>query len=74
MLGLGKKPTQQQQMTLQRVDALSPEEKQALKELYYHSSELYSRTFLPLTLVNRPRVIYHLQKVKEGVDKLTKVL
>ena len=74
MLGLGQKKPQQVQMTLQRTDALSPEEKQALKELYYHSSEVYSRTYLPLTLLNRPRVVYHMRKLKEGVDKLVKVL
>ena len=70
----GKKQPQQVQMTLERHDALSPEEKQALKEIYYHTTEIYSHTFLPLTVVNRPRVIYHLQRLKEGVNKLESVL
>jgi hypothetical protein len=73
MLGLGKKKPQQAQLLMTKGD-ISPEEKQALKELYWHSSEAYSRTFLPLVLVNREKVIFHLKKAKEGIDKLVKVL
>jgi hypothetical protein len=71
MLGLGKKP---QQAQLMMKGDITPEEKMALKELYYNSSEAYSRTFIPLTLINRERVIYHLRKAKEGVDRLVKIL
>jgi hypothetical protein len=71
MLGFGKKP---QQAQLMMKGDISPEEKMALKDLYFHSSEVYSRTFLPLVLVNREKVIFHLKKAKEGLDKLTRVL
>lgn len=74
MLGFGKKkPAQQQALMVSKGD-ITPEEKQALKELYWHSSEAYSRSFIPRTLVNRERVVFHLQKAKEGLDKLTKIL
>jgi hypothetical protein len=69
----GRKPQQQQQLVVEK-GQITPEEKQMFKELYYNSSEAYSRTFLPLTLINRPQVIFHLQKVKEGTDKLLKVI
>jgi hypothetical protein len=71
MLGFRKKPQQAQLMSK---GDITPEEKQALKELYYNSSEVYSRTFLPLVLVNREKVIFHLKKAKEGLDKLVKVI
>jgi hypothetical protein len=73
MLGFGKKKPVQQAQLMVKGD-ISPEEKQALKELYYNSSEAYSRTFIPLTLINRERVVYHLRKAKEGLDKLVKVI
>lgn len=65
---------QAQAQPTHRVDALTPEEKMILKQIYYHSTEAYSRTFLPLTLVNRPLVIQHLQAIRNDVDKLVKVL
>jgi len=72
MLGLGKKKPQQAQLMVK--GDISPEEKQALKELYWNSSEAYSRTFLPLVLVNRQKVIYHLGQAKKSIDKLIPVL
>jgi len=69
----GRKPQQQQQLVVEK-GQITPEEKEMFKQLYYHSSELYSRTFLPLTLINRPRVVFHLQKVKEGTERLLKVI
>lgn len=72
MLGLGKKKSQQVQLMVK--GDISPEEKQALKELYYHSSEAYTRTFIPLTLVNREKVVFHLRKAKDGIEKLVKVI
>jgi hypothetical protein len=72
MLGFGKKKPQQAQLMMK--GDITPEEKQALKELYYNSSEVYSRTFLPLVLVNREKVIFHLKRAKEGIDKLVKVI
>ena len=69
----GQKP-QVQQAQVERTQALSPEEVQLLKAIYADSSEVYSRTFLPLTLVNRPLVISRLQNLKMNVDKLVEVL
>lgn len=66
--------TQVKQQLLERHQALSPEEVQLLKAIYADSSEIYSRTFLPLTLINRPFVIGRLQNLKRNVDKLVEVL
>lgn len=72
VFGLGKKKPQQAQLMVK--GDITPDEKQALKELYWHSSEAYSRTFIPLTLINRERVIFHLTKAREGLDKLVKII
>jgi hypothetical protein len=65
---------QAQAQPTHRVDALTPEEKMILKDLYWRSTEAYSRTFLPLALVNRPLVIQHLRGMKDDIDRLVKVL
>jgi hypothetical protein len=69
----GQKPKQVQQV-LERHQALSYDEVQLLKAIYADSSEVYSRTFLPLTLINRPFVVNRLQNLKKNVDKLVEVL
>jgi hypothetical protein len=68
----GQKP--QVQQGLEKHQALSYDEVQLLKAIYADSSEVYSRTFLPLTLINRPFVISHLQNMKKNIDKLVEVL
>jgi hypothetical protein len=69
----GQKP-QLKQQTLQRTQALNPDELQLLKNIYADSNEIYSRTFLPLTLINRPLVVRKLHGLRKDIDKLIGVL
>lgn len=52
----------------------SPEAKQLMGELMFHSTEVFSKTYIPLVLVNRPYVIQHLKDAKVTLDKLLKVI
>lgn len=73
----GQKPKQQIQVQsplLEKHHALTPEESEILKQIFFDSNEVYSRTFLPLVLVNRPLVINKLQNMKKNIDKLVEVL
>jgi len=63
-----------QQQLLVKAQAISPEEKEVIRRIYANSSEAYSRTFLPLAIFNRDRVIVYLKDAKKDLDLITKVL
>jgi hypothetical protein len=61
------------QLTQQKED-FTPEQMQLFKDLLYNINEAYTRTFIPLTLINREAVITHLREAKTKIEQLQKVL
>jgi len=61
------------QQVMEKKD-FTPEQLELFRDLLENANEAYDRTFIPLTLISREKVIFYLKRAKDDIEKLQRIL